>query len=136
MDIAFVPMPQSSLWVGGFGWAMSSGSKNKEAAWELMKWMTATNEGAVSFFTHFEGWTPAKANVPEFIELAKTDPIMELTLQGLEQAERNHLVSHVPVNYQQEFEEKWAEVMNGTLAPKAFLDHMTQYIQTLLDEAE
>ncbi len=47
-DVAVVPIPeggQRSAGAGGAAWTMSSGSDNKEAAWEFLSWLQSTDGG-------------------------------------------------------------------------------------------
>ncbi|UVI29394.1 ABC transporter substrate-binding protein [Paenibacillus spongiae] len=132
-DIGFALMPEESFWVSGWSWAMTTIGKkeNKDAAWELLKWMTSTKAGAESQLKHF-GWISGIKDDPYLEELTKTDPVMKSAYDVLQKAKK--VRPYIPVNWGEEYNAKWAEVMSGTLEPKAFLDHMTQYIQALLDE--
>jgi multiple sugar transport system substrate-binding protein len=47
-DVAVVPVPadgQRSASAGGAAWVMSSGSDNKDAAWEFLSWLQSTDGG-------------------------------------------------------------------------------------------
>ncbi len=47
-DVAVVPIPeggQRSASAGGAAWVMSSGSDNKDAAWEFLSWLQSTDGG-------------------------------------------------------------------------------------------
>ncbi|UVI33190.1 extracellular solute-binding protein [Paenibacillus spongiae] len=132
-EIEIIPMPKQSIWAGGWSFGMTAGGKNKEAAWEFLKWITATNEGAESTLKHFSVLS-GKAENPYLDEQAKTDPVYAAFKDVLKSAERGHLWTWIPVDWTGEFIAKWSEVMNGNLEPKAFLDHMTTYIQALIDE--
>jgi ABC-type glycerol-3-phosphate transport system substrate-binding protein len=132
-ELGITTMPEQSLWFGGWGVGMSTGSKNKEAAWEFIKWMTSTNEGAESLLKYF-GWISGKIENPYLEQVAQTDPVIKIAYEALPKVRHSHLEAAIPVDYFPEFDDKWAQVMQGTLEPKAFLDHMTDYIQRLIDE--
>ncbi|UVI33298.1 extracellular solute-binding protein [Paenibacillus spongiae] len=132
-DLGVTTMPLNSLWFGGWGMGMTSGGKNKDAAWELVKWMTSTNEGAESLLKHF-GWLSAKIENPYLVEQAKTNPALKVAYEAMKEVKHSHLESLIPVDYFPEFDDKWPKVMDGSLSPKAFLDHMTEYIQELIDK--
>jgi ABC-type glycerol-3-phosphate transport system substrate-binding protein len=132
-DLQYTLMPPESLWIGGHGVSMSATvqEENKEAAWQVLKWMTSTKEGAASKLEHFALVAGIKDN-PRLLELTETDLTMKAAYEVLQNAKK--LPPFIPVEYNSEFEAKWAEVLAGTLEPKAFLDHMTSYTQKLLDE--
>ncbi|UVI28342.1 extracellular solute-binding protein [Paenibacillus spongiae] len=132
-EIGIISMPQKAVWIGGWSFALTAGGKNKEAAWEFLKWMCATNEGAESNLKHLTAISGKKEN-PYLDEQAKTDPVYAAFKEVLGNAQQGHLWTAIPVEWAPEFDTKYAEVMNGTLEPKAFLDHMTKYIQALVDE--
>lgn len=132
-DTGFAPMPAPSLWIGGWSFSLTTAGKeeNKEAAWELLKWMTSTKEGAASQQEHF-GWISGIRDNPALVEAAKTSPPLQAGYDVLQRASK--LPPQIPVNFGPEFDEKWNEVMDGTLEPRAYLDHMTTYTQKLIDE--
>lgn len=134
-DLKFVAMPKESLWLGGSGLNMVAGSEKNEAAWVVMKWLTATNEGAAALTNM--NFVSGKVVNPVMEEKVKQDPVWAVTYDILTRAERSHLESWVPVEFGSEFHAKWADVFyNMTLEPKAFLDHMTNYIQQKVDAVE
>jgi ABC-type glycerol-3-phosphate transport system substrate-binding protein len=131
--IEFALMPEASFWVSGWSWALTTVGKpeNKDAAWELLKWMTSTKEGAESQLKHF-GWISGIKDDPYLREVAETDPVFKAAYDVLQKAKK--VRPYIPVQWEDEFFNKWPDVLSGTLEPKAFLDHMDNYIQTLLDE--
>lgn len=132
-DLQFAPMPAESLWIGGWSFSLTSVGKkeNKDAAWALLKWMTSTKAGAESQQKHF-GWISGIKDNPYLESEAKKDPVTASAFEVLKNAKK--LPPTIPVDIGKEFDTKWAEVMAGTLEPKAFLDHMTTFTQALLDE--
>lgn len=132
-DLKFAPMPAESIWLGGWSFSLATVGKkeNKEAAWALLKWMTSTKAGAESQQKHF-GWISGIKDNPYLEELAKNDPVISVALEVLKDAKK--IPPSLPVDNAKEYDTKWAEVMAGTLEPKAFLDHMTTFTQALLDE--
>jgi ABC-type glycerol-3-phosphate transport system substrate-binding protein len=132
-DLMFAPMPSESLWIGGWSWGLTTaGSKeNKEAAWELLKWMSSTKEGARSELEHF-GWISGIKDHPALMEQLETSPPLQAAYEVLQNARK--VPPQIPVPFEDELNAKWPEVMDGKLEPKAFLDHMTQYVQKLIDE--
>jgi ABC-type glycerol-3-phosphate transport system substrate-binding protein len=132
-DLKFTAMPKESLWLGGSGINMVAGAEKNEATWIVLKWLTATNEGAAALTN--SNFVSGKVVNPVMEEKVKQDPIWAVTYDILSRAERSHLESWVPVEFAQEFNAKWVDVVyNHTLEPKAFLDHMTNYIQQKIDE--
>lgn len=134
-DLKFAPMPAESLWIGGWSFSMTTSGyeKNREAAWELLKWLTSTKEGAASQLEHF-GWISGIRDFPALEEAMKTSPPLQAAYDVLQRAKRVQVQAYVPVNFEPEFNEKWGEVMDGNLEPKEFLDHINTYTQKLLDE--
>ncbi|UVI29691.1 extracellular solute-binding protein [Paenibacillus spongiae] len=132
-DLTIAPMPMESLWIGGWSFSLTTAGKkeNKEAAWALLKWMTSSKAGAESFQKHL-GWISGIKDNPYLEAKAETDPVIAFALQVLKNTPK--LPPYIPVDNAKEFDTKWAEVMAGTLEPKAFLDHMTTFTQALLDE--
>lgn len=52
------PNGDTGAFMGGFSLAMPAGSKNKEGAWDFMKWWTTQPENEVNF-SKISGWLPA-----------------------------------------------------------------------------
>jgi ABC-type glycerol-3-phosphate transport system substrate-binding protein len=129
----FAPMPSESLWIGGWSWGLTTaGSKeNKEAAWELLKWMSSTKEGARSELEHF-GWISGIKDHPALMEQLPSSPPLQAAYEVLQNAKK--LPPQIPVDYGAEFDSGYQQVMNGELEPKAFLDHITEYVNKLLSE--
>jgi ABC-type glycerol-3-phosphate transport system substrate-binding protein len=132
-EIGMVPMPEQAIWAGGWSFGMTAGSENKDAAWEFLKWISATDAGAASTLKHFNVVSGKKEN-PSLDEQAKTDPIYAVFKEVLEKAKHGHLWTWIPVAWTDEYVQKIAAVYDGSMEPKAFLDHMTNYIQQLIDE--
>ncbi|MCQ6559085.1 extracellular solute-binding protein [Paenibacillus mendelii] len=132
-DLQLTTMPAESLWIGGHGISMTvKGAKeNKDAAWALVKWLSASREGAEANLKVLGNISAFKDN-PYFLEQTEQDPIMKAAYDVLQRAQK--LPPFFPVQYETEFDQKFAEVVAGTLEPKAFLDHMTKYTQSLLDD--
>jgi ABC-type glycerol-3-phosphate transport system substrate-binding protein len=132
-EVGMIPMPSQAIWTGGWSFAMTAGGKQKEAAWELLKWITSTNEGAEATLKYFDALSGKREN-PYLDQLAQTDPVYAVFKEVMEKSERDHLWTWIPVEWATEFDEKWWSVMDGSMEPRAFLDHMTSYIQKLVDE--
>ncbi|UVI29548.1 extracellular solute-binding protein [Paenibacillus spongiae] len=132
-DVKFTPMPEESIWLGGWSFTLTTVGKkeNKDAAWALLKWMTSTKAGAESQQKHF-GWISGIKDNPYLESEAKKDPVSAVAFEVLKKAKK--MPPNVPVDFEPEFNKKWDEVMAGTLEPKAFLDHITTYTQAMLDE--
>lgn len=120
-NIAAVPMPSESLFIGGWSFALTKAGKaeNKKAAWELLKWLTSTQAGAESQQKHF-GWLSGIRNNPYLEAEAERDPTTRAAYDLLQNAKK--LQPFIPVDFEPEFNEKWFEVLEGKLEPKAFLD--------------
>lgn len=123
-----VPMP-----LGGNGWSMISQSKNKDAAWELMKWLTASDNGirAVGEIIPFKYLS--KKDNPYLDEQAAKDPIVQKEVDLFRKAVGTAPLM-APVEYGEELMARGPEVRDGKMEPKAFLDHMTNYMQKLVDQ--
>jgi multiple sugar transport system substrate-binding protein len=131
--VKFTLMPEKSLWLGGWSFSLATGGKkeNKKAAWELLKWMTATKKGAESNQKNF-GWVSGIKDNPYLEEQANTDPVMKIALETMQKTTKNP--PQYPVSPDADFDKGWNDVMAGKLEPKAFLDHMTQLTETLIKE--
>ncbi|OXM16311.1 extracellular solute-binding protein [Paenibacillus herberti] len=132
-DIQLKPMPAESLWVGGHGLSMTTlGTKENEmATWSLIKWITSNKVAAEAKLKIDSGLSAIKDN-PYLVEQAESDPVLAAAYEVLQQAKKHP--PFLPVPFEEEFNAKIGDVMTGVLEPKAFLDHMTKYSQTLLDE--
>ena len=132
-NLKFQSMPAESLWLGGSGLNMVASKEENKAAWIVLKWLTSSNEGAAALTN--SNFVSGKVVNPVMEEKVGKDPVWQVTHDILTNAKRSHLESWIPVDFSKEFNEKWQEVIyKGTLEPKAFLDHMTKYIQALVDE--
>ncbi len=74
LDYGLIPNPagpsgDKGAFMGGFSLAMPAGGKNKEGAWDFMKWWTTIPENEVKF-TEISSWLPAN------IEAAQSDYFM------------------------------------------------------------
>ncbi|OXM16313.1 extracellular solute-binding protein [Paenibacillus herberti] len=132
-DLELAPMPSNSLWLGGHALFMTTLGKkeNEEAAWSLIKWLSSSKEAA-EINLQLNGTISAAKDNPYLLQQAESDPALKVAYDILQQAKK--LPPFPPVQFQDEFDRKYGDVINGTLEPKAFLDHMTTYIQALLDE--
>ncbi|SDT52331.1 ABC-type glycerol-3-phosphate transport system, substrate-binding protein [Paenibacillaceae bacterium GAS479] len=132
-DIQLKPMPAASLWMGGHGLSMTTlGTKENEmATWSLIKWITSNKVAAEAKLKTEAGLSAIKDN-PYLVEQAKTDPVLSAAYEVLQKAEKHP--PFLPVPFEEEFNKKYYEVLDGKLEPKAFLDYMTKYTQALLDD--
>lgn len=132
-DIRIRPMPSQSLWLGGLGVSLTTLGKkeNEEAAYILAKWISSSKAAAETKLKTI-GRLSAIKDDPYLLEQVESDPVMAVAQQILQQAQK--VPPFLPVSYEDEFEAKYGEMLSGKIEPKAFLDHMTQYTQALLDE--
>ncbi|SDT52384.1 ABC-type glycerol-3-phosphate transport system, substrate-binding protein [Paenibacillaceae bacterium GAS479] len=132
-DLEVAPMPSESLWQGGLALFMTTLGKkeNEEAAWSLIKWISSSKEAA-EINLQLNGVISAAKDNPYLLKQAESDPALKVAYDILQRAKK--LPPFPPVHFQFEFDAKYREVLDGKLEPKAFLDHMTTFIQALLDE--
>jgi sn-glycerol 3-phosphate transport system substrate-binding protein len=88
LGTAFLPMDkQYGVPTGGANVVILSASKKKEAAWEFVKWLTATEQAA--FGSMASGYMPTSksaAELPEMKELYENTPQFKVALDQLEYA--------------------------------------------------
>ncbi|GGD93473.1 extracellular solute-binding protein [Paenibacillus nasutitermitis] len=133
MDVILTPMPEEGLWVGGYGFSLVSTSKNKDAAFQFIKWLTTT-ENAAKISNDILGVMPAKKDLPFLQEKAQSDPYLALALDILSKVKK--YPPQTPVDLPETFEADFVAVLNGTSSedPQTFLDNLTKIMQQKVDE--
>lgn len=130
-EIGFVKMPAQSFWLGGWGFGMVSSSKNKDNAWEALKWLTSS-DAAGQIINDKLGFLPSKKDHPYIVAKAQEDEVTKMYLEILSGIQNYAPV--IPVNYDLEWNTRWEELLRGEIEPHAFLAHMNNFIQNKLNE--
>lgn len=117
---------------GGSMFCIPTGSKNKEAAWEFIKWITSP-EPMKKIGIAFTNMPPriAVAKDPEVLEAI---PVLKLTIPLMEKGNAYTSIA-MPVweRYITELRAAESMVINGQKKPKEALDEVTLKIQQELD---
>ncbi|MFK7694003.1 extracellular solute-binding protein [Paenibacillus sp. HJGM_3] len=131
LDLTVVPAPQASLWNGGSNLAILKGGKDKEAAWEFIKWMTNTEEGAASLYNRLGLITPKK-DTKFMKDKAASDPDLKVFMDIANQATK--YIPQFPVAYDVEYKKLFPDMMAGKITPKELMDHVNKDLQAKIDE--
>ncbi|MFC5404777.1 extracellular solute-binding protein [Cohnella soli] len=131
LQLGVASMPEDALYISGQSVMLVGPSKNKDLGWEFMKWLTSTEEGTTSFAQNL-GFIPALKDNSYVASL--TDPLEKQAVELSSKAKKVQFI--IPVDISAEFDKLFGDVMAGKMEPKAFLDHMTQYTQNLINEAK
>jgi ABC-type glycerol-3-phosphate transport system substrate-binding protein len=116
--------PGQGAWTSGWRLFIPTGAKNEDAAWDFIHWMTATDEGTRSEWTHMgfiPGWTKAPVN-----EEIKADPVMSAYFDTLLASKFSKEPIPVGAYYQGQLEEKVSQAIYGELEPRAALEEVKQ----------
>jgi len=137
-DVGFLPLPAGSVraatTTGNWGMAMSSGSKNKGAAWEFMKWKTSKE--AVLDQTLNYGAIPARISVMNNEQVAGMYPegYMECLLESGKIAFGNTLPD---ITYSGEARTLLGAAIDEVYAggdAQAIMDRANEELQALIDQ--
>ncbi len=113
--VTFIPAPpdgeQHSSWVGGWCVALPKGSHSQKEAWEFIRWMCATPEGA-ALIGEETGLFPGYRRTPYFEEI-KTKKHYGKFLQILEECRHQRPVMPVQARYMRELERSVDAVVYG-----------------------
>lgn len=133
MELIKTPLPDESLWVGGYGFSMVSTGKNKEAAFQFLKWLT-TSDAAARISYDILGVIPAQKSIPYLEELAQSDDLLALRLDILSKVKKYPPLT--PVSLPETFEADFLAVLNGTSSedPQSFLDNLNKIMQQQIDD--
>lgn len=116
--------PGQGAWTSGWRLFIPTGAKNVDAAWDFIYWITATEEGTASEWTHMgfiPGWT--KASV---IEEITADPVMNAYFETLLASKFSKDPIPVGAYYQGQLEEKVSQAVYGELEPRAAMEEVKQ----------
>ncbi len=116
--------PGQGAWTSGWRLFIPTGAPNADAAWDFIHWMTATNEGATSQWTHMgfiPGWTGAEIN-----ETIKADPVMEAYFNTLLASKFAKAPIPVGAYFQGQLEDKVSQAVYGELEPRQALEEVKQ----------
>jgi multiple sugar transport system substrate-binding protein len=116
--------PGQGAWTSGWRLFIPTGAPNPDAAWDFIHWMTATEEGATSEWTHMgflPGWTKAAIN-----EEIKADPVMGAYFNTLLASKFSKDQIPVGAYYQGQLEAKVGQAIYGELKPRQALEEVKQ----------
>jgi multiple sugar transport system substrate-binding protein len=134
--ITFMPQgpdgakPHSS-WVGGWTVGIPKGAKNKEAAFEFVKWLTATEGGTTIGFDaqgQFPGWKKA----PAFAKIQQ-DPNLKPYYDILVETQHQRPVMPAQAFFASELQRAVDAAIYGQKTPQQALDDATASTQKELD---
>ena len=137
-DIGFLPLPagpvRAATTTGNWAMAMSSGSKNKDAAWEFMKWK-ASKESVLDQAVNY-GAIPARISVINSEEVASIYPegYMDCLLKSGEIAFGNTLPD---ITYSGEARTLLGAAIDEVYAggdAQAIMDRANEELQALIDQ--
>lgn len=135
IDLGYGPLPGGTaaqagvVWTGGWHVAAVPGSKRKDDAWELMRWIGASNEGTTAVATQMGG-LPGAARSPGLAELAK-DQSMAAHVEAIKRAKL------LPPSFYTRVSVDLApleEALDGKRSVKSALDEITERGQQRFDE--
>lgn len=123
---------RNSTQFGGSMFCIPTGSKNKDAAWEFIKWLTSPEpmKKLAIIFTNM----PPRIAVAKDPEVLNAIPVLKLTIPLMEKGDAFTSVS-MPVweQYLTELGAAESMVINGQKKPKEALDEVTLRMQQELD---
>jgi multiple sugar transport system substrate-binding protein len=107
--------PGAGGWIGGWSVFIPQGARNPDAAWEFIKWFSATPEGTSAFWQSI-GALPGYRKAPILDEVQK-DPIMGAFYQTLITAK--HSRPSIPISsfYTDQLDLKVGEAIYGKNSP-------------------
>jgi multiple sugar transport system substrate-binding protein len=135
VELGSGPLPGSppgqagAVWTGGWHAAAVSGSKRKEEAWELLRWLGASNEGTLSVARNMGG-LPGYVKSPGLDLLAK-DADTAAHVDALRRARFPHPGFYLPVAVDYA---PVADALSGKRSAQAVLDEMTEQTQLKLEQ--
>lgn len=111
--------PGEGAWLGGWCFFIPDNAKNKDAAWEFIKWLSVTDDGTRTEWEKI-GFPTAYRKAPVNTEIA-ADPVMGIYHETLTRS-RNTRPQVIAANfYRQQFEEQISAVVYGGKKPLAAL---------------
>jgi ABC-type glycerol-3-phosphate transport system substrate-binding protein len=133
MDTIFTPMPEEGLWVGGYGFSLVATSKNKDAAFQFIKFLSST-EAAARISNDILGVVPAMSDLPFLHEKAKTNKSLAVGLEILSKVKK--FPPATPVDMPETYEADLMAVITGTSNedPQSYLDNLNKIMQQKIDD--
>ncbi len=133
--ITFMPQgpdaPPHSSWVGGWTIGIPKGAKQKQAAFEFVKWLTATDEGTDLGFTA-QGQFPGYKKSPAFAKIQQ-DPQLKPFYEILVDTKHQRPVMPAQAFYASELQRAVDAAIYGEKTPQQALDEATANTQKELD---
>lgn len=119
----------AGAWIAGWRLFIPQGAKDLEDAWEFIRWITVTPEGAEAEWNAL-GFLPGWKHAP-ILEQIKSDPVMGVYANVLENAK--HAKDPIPVGgfFQQQLEGMAGEAVYGRIDP---LEAMLEVKKRTMDE--
>ncbi|TMD59187.1 MAG: ABC transporter substrate-binding protein [Chloroflexi bacterium] len=116
--------PGAGAWIGGWSVFIPTGAKNPDAAWDFIKWMSATNEGTKAQWDTI-GYPPAYRKAAVMQEI-KTDPLMGPYYDVLVTAQHSRPAMAVGAFYAAQLELLVSDAIYGKLTPLQALQTVKQ----------
>lgn len=116
--------PGAGAWLGGWGIFIPRGAKNPDAAWDFIKWLSATPEGTKAEWETV-GFPPGYRKAP-ILEEIKNDPIMGPYYQTLVTAQHSRPAIPVGAFYAAQLEQLVSAAVYGQMTPYQALKTIKQ----------
>jgi multiple sugar transport system substrate-binding protein len=134
--ITFLPTgpdgaPPHSSWVGGWTVGIPKGAKNKDAAFEFIRWLCATPEGTNLIYEPNGGF-PGYKKAPAFDKIQK-DPVLKPFYDILVETKHQRPVMPAQAFYMAALQRAVDEAIYGQKTPQQALDDATTSTQKELD---
>jgi multiple sugar transport system substrate-binding protein len=126
---AAAPGQSGAVWTGGWHLALVAGNKRKDEAWELLRWLGASDEGTLAVARKLGG-LPGFARSPGLDELAG-DANMKAYVDAVRRAKFLPPDFYLPVAVDYA---PFVDAISGRRAVASALDEMTGQTQRQLDE--
>jgi multiple sugar transport system substrate-binding protein len=134
--ITFLPQgpdnaPPRSSWVGGWTIGIPKGAKNKEAAFEFIKWLTTSDQGTT--ITHDpHGNFPGYKNAPSYQQIQQ-DPVLKPFYEILVETKHQRPVMPAQAFYMSALQRAVDAAIYGQKTPQQALDDASAETQKELD---
>jgi len=133
----YQPYPENGVegvaWDGGWTVAMPKGSRNKELAWEFMKWFCADPHGTKLVYDYVGQLSGYRAS--ETYEIMRSDPEQSVWVRILEMAQFYRPVTIVTGKMMGELERACDTALRGEKTPQQALDDANEILNHKLQEA-
>jgi multiple sugar transport system substrate-binding protein len=135
LELGYGPLPAVApgqpgpVWTGGWHVAVVAGSKRKDEAWELLRWLGASDEGTLAVARNLGG-LPGYAKSPGLDELAR-DPNAAAHVEAVRRAKFLPPDFYLPVTIDYA---PFVESLAGRRSVQSALDEMTGQTQRRLDQ--